>query len=252
MLAIYKKELRSYFVNAIGYVYIAVFLAVSAFACCMTTIAVGENSTATCDTSSYFQIMLFAFIVLLPLLTMKLFSEEKKMRTEQLLLTAPVSLTGMVLAKFLAALTMFLGSMLVSCINFIPLYKYGKTYDWAGVVDGTKVNTPGIVGSMIGVVLVGMAFLAIGVFISALTENQLVAAVATIASIAGLLVLGFINEYIGNYALRAVISWISIFSRFQSFSYGIFDFAALLYYLSICAVFLFLTVRVYERRRWNS
>ena len=121
MFAIYKKELRSYFLNAIGYVYVGVFLAVSALLCCFTTL-----SAKTYDTTDYFTYIIFSFIVLIPLLTMKLFSEEKKLRTEQLLLTAPVSLWGMVLGKFLAAFTLFLGTVLVSCINFFPLYVYAN------------------------------------------------------------------------------------------------------------------------------
>ena len=117
MFAIYNKELRSYFINAIGYVFVGVFLAAAAILCCYTTL--GSQSY---DTSSYFTMLVFAFIILIPLLTMKLFAEEKKLRTEQMLLTAPVTITGMVMGKYLAALTMFVGSILCSCINFIPLY----------------------------------------------------------------------------------------------------------------------------------
>ena len=86
MFAIYKKELRSYFINAIGYVYIGVFLAAAAFMLCYSTLI--ESSYAT---AKYFTMLTFSFIILIPLLTMKLFAEEKKLRTEQLLLTAPVS-----------------------------------------------------------------------------------------------------------------------------------------------------------------
>ena len=87
MFAIYTKELKSYFINAIGYVYVGVFLAISALLCCYTTLG-----TRTYSTDSYFYAMIFSFIVLIPLLTMKLFAEEKKLRTEQLLMTAPVSI----------------------------------------------------------------------------------------------------------------------------------------------------------------
>ena len=121
MFAIFKKELRSYFLNAIGYVYVGVFLAVSALLCCYTTLGMQSY-----DTAEYFTYIIFSFIVLIPLLTMKLFSEEKKLRTEQLLLTAPVTITGMVMGKYLAALTMFVGTVLASCINFIPLYIFAK------------------------------------------------------------------------------------------------------------------------------
>ena len=117
MFAIFKKELRSYFVNPIGYVFVGIFLLFSALVCCYTTLL-----SKSYDTTLYFMIMMFAFIILIPLLTMRLFSEERKMRTEQLLLTAPVTLTGMVMGKFFAAFTLFLGCMAASCINFIPLY----------------------------------------------------------------------------------------------------------------------------------
>ena len=100
-----------------SYVYVGVFLAMSALLCCYTTL-----QSLTYDTRTYFTYMIFALVVLIPLLTMRLFSEEKKLRTEQMLMTAPVSLTGMVLGKFLAAFTLFTGTLLVSCVNFFPLY----------------------------------------------------------------------------------------------------------------------------------
>ena len=102
MFAIFKKELRAYFINAIGYVYVGVFLAAAAIMCCYTTL--GSQSY---DTDSYFTLLIFSFVILIPLLTMKLFSEEKKLRTEQLLMTAPVSIWGMVLGKFFAAFALF-------------------------------------------------------------------------------------------------------------------------------------------------
>ena len=116
MFAIYKKELKSYFINPIGYIYAGIFLVASALICCFTTYL-----SSSYDVSVYFVYMMYAFVILIPLLTMRLFAEERKLRTEQLLLTAPVTITGMVFGKFLAALTLFASSLLVSCINFIPL-----------------------------------------------------------------------------------------------------------------------------------
>ena len=248
MFAIYKKELRSYFINPVGYVYVGVFLAMSALLCCYTTL-----QSLTYDTRTYFTYMIFALVVLIPLLTMRLFSEEKKLRTEQMLMTAPVSLTGMVLGKFFAAFTLFTGTLLVSCVNFFPLYAIASdernasslSSDVIGPVNGE------IVGRLIGIILIGAAFIAIGTFICSFTESQLAAAVVTIAVILGMVVLGFVNSSIDSYAVRFVIDWISVLSRFSNFSYGLFDFSALVYYLSICMVFLFLTVRVYDKRRWN-
>jgi ABC-2 type transport system permease protein len=247
MFAIYKKELRSYFLNAIGYVYVGVFLAISALICCYTTI--GSQSY---DTTEYFTYIIFAFIVLIPLLTMKLFSEEKKLRTEQLLLTAPVSLWGMILGKFFAALTLFLSTVLVSCINFFPLYAYANAEGLNDAYDAA-VGPVGvsIISSTLGIICIGMAFIAIGMFISSLTENQLAAAIITVAIIVTMLLLNLVNEYIQNYAIRFVIDWVCFVSRFAPFGAGQFDPSALLYYVSITGIFLFLTVRVYDKRRWG-
>lgn len=248
MFAIFKKELRSYFINAIGYVFVGVFLAVSALLCCYTTL--GAQSY---DTSSYFQMMIFSFIILIPLLTMKLFSEEKKLRTEQLLLTAPVSIPGMILGKYFAAFALFLGCVLVSCINFFPLYSYanieaaGKSYAEEHVGPATAE----IISCLVGIILIGAAFIAIGIFVSSLTENQLAAAVITVAIIFVMLVLDLLNQYIDVYAIRFVISWFCVISRFSYFTSGILDFASIIYYISITAVFLLLTVRVYDKRRWG-
>lgn len=235
MSAIYKRELRAYFVSAVGYVYLAIFVAISAAVFCYTTLL-----SRSLDVTTYFMIMLFVMMVMVPVLTMRLLSEERKQRTEQLLLTAPISLSSMVLAKFLAAFTVFGGSVLITCLPAISLYLYGNPQ--SGI----------LVGNLIAMVLVGGAFIAIGLFMSALTENQLAAAVATTGVLLAFLVLGFLNNYIDSYAVRSVISWISIFNRYQNFTYGIFDFSALLYYLSLAAAFLFFTVRVYERRRWSK
>ena len=247
MFAIYKKELRSYFSNAIGYVYVGVFLAAAALLCCYNTLM-----AATYDTSTYFTMLLFSFIILIPLLTMRLFSEEKKLRTEQLLLTAPVSITSMVMGKFLAAFTMFCSTLLVSCINFFPLYIY-RSMELASSESTVPLGPAGakMVGCLIGITLIGAAFIAIGVFISSLTENQLAAAVITVAVILIMLLLEMLNNGIGVYAVRVVIDWVCVLSRFSNFTYGILDFSAIIYYLSLTFVFLLLTNRVYEKRRWG-
>ena len=248
MFAIFKKELRSYFINAIGYVYVGVFLAAAALVCCYTTLV-----SKSYDTGLYFTVMNYAFIVLIPLLTMKLFSEEKKLRTEQLLMTAPVSVWGMVLGKFFAAFTLFLGTVIVSCINFFLLYSYGnkESLDNPYAVSHIGPVNAEILTSLLGIILIGAAFVAIGLFISSLTENQLAAAVATVAIILAMLVLDMVNQYIDVYAIRFIISWICILSRFSAFKLGIVDYSAILYYLSITGVFILLTVRVYDKRRWG-
>ncbi len=236
MTAIYKREMLSYFTSPIGYVFIAVFLALNSFIFSLFTLMAGDGSSV----GTYFMIVMFIFIILVPLLTMKSFSEERKMRTEQLLLTSPISLMGMVFAKFLAAFTMFAGTFILGALMMFPtLYMYGEP------------NTAGLISSTIGILLIGAAFIAIGLFVSSLTENQLVAAVGTMGILIFLLLVGLLTSYIDVYAVRVVIDWISIYSRFGNFSYGILDPATLVYYFSICFVFMFLTVRIYEKRRWS-
>ena len=257
MFAIFKKEMRSYFINPIGFVFVGIFLALASLLSCYTTIQSNSYSTA-----SYFTIMIFAMIILIPLLTMRSFAEERKLKTEQLLLTAPVSITAMVLGKYFASLAMFVGCVLVSCINFLPLYIMGNVEREGDPYSITHIGpvTSEIIGSVIAVILVGAAFIAIGIFVSSLTENQLSAAVITISIILVMVVLGFINEIgsdeegnrlVSNYAVRFVIDWISVLSRFGYFTYGIFDISALIYYISLAGVFIFLTVRIYEKRRWG-
>ena len=248
MFAIFKKELRAYFISPVGYVYTGIFLAISALICALTT-----YQRASYDTSSYFQYMIFAFIILIPLLTMRLFSEERRSRTEQLLLTSPVTITGMVLGKYFAAFVLFLSTVLVSCISFFPLLAY-TIADKSTMADvDVHVGPVGVqmVGCLIGIILLGAAFIAIGVFVSSLTESQLSAAVITISVIMGMVLVGIFNAYINVQWIRTVLDWVSVLSRYDYFAYGLFDFSSLLYYLSITGVFLFLTVRVYEKRRWG-
>ena len=211
----------------------AVFLCASGFLFSLTTLQM-----QTSDISSYFQILMYAYIVILPLLTMKSFSEEKRMKTEQLLLTSPVSLWGMVMGKFLAAFTMFFGTVAVSSLYYLVLGLYGEP-NWAKII-----------GCGVAMLLIGICFIAIGILISSLTENQFVAAMCTMGVLAGLIVVAVINAIIDNYYIRLVLDWVSIYSRFGNFTQGIFDFASILYYVSIAAVCLFLTVRVYEKRRF--
>lgn len=235
MFAIYKRELRSYFVSPIGYIFIAVFLCVSGIIFSMCTLSQGANSSV----GTYFIMLLVLFIIVLPLLTMKLFADERKMRTEPLLLSSPISLAGMVVAKFLAAYTVFAATFLFSCLDFIALYEYGTP------------NTAILIGNSIGILLVGAACIAIGVFVSSLTENQLIAALLTMAIIVLFMLTSSLNSYIDSAVVRTVLNWISMLERFYNFTYGYFDFNAVIYYISMSFVFLFLTVRVYEKRRWN-
>jgi len=237
MLAIFKREMRSYFTSPVGYMFCAIFFAVSGFLFMLNTVQAGENS----NYAAYFSIILFLFIVIIPLLTMKLVSEETKMKTDQLIMTAPITLADIVLGKYLAALAMFGGSFIISsAIYYIPLVMYGKP------------NFALYAGCVIGVFLVGSAFISIGIFISSLTENQFISAFGTIGAIIFLLFVSSLNSYINSEAVRDFLSGLSITSRYSYFSYGLFSYDSLVYFISLSAVFLFLTIRVFEKRRWSK
>ncbi len=244
VFAIYKKELRSYFTTPSGYIYIASFLAISGFLFCLYTVQNALDGS-TSDLPGYYKMLIYVMTVLLPVLTMRSFSEEKKQRTEQLLLTSPVSLSGMVMAKFLAAYSVFTLTYLVTCFYYTIIGLYSNADELVTTDVGTTM-----LGYSIAILLLGGAFIAIGIFISSLTENQITAAVVTIAVLLMLTVISLLTQFVGIAPLRELIKFLSVHTRFINFTYGIFDFAALLYYACVMGVFLFLTVRVYEKRRW--
>ncbi len=245
MSAIYKRELLSYFTSPIGYVFSAIFFAISGFCFINTTVGAPIQTT---NTVGYFTTVLIFFVVLIPLLTMKLLSEERKLGTEQLLLTSPVSLVEIICAKFFAAFTIFAATLGVSSVcNMAGLYSIAKEQEYVIA----KMNLPTFIACIIGMLLIGAAFIAIGLFISSMTENQIISAVVSIGVFGLIFVSSMIASNIENEVLRVVIKWFSIMDRFVPFQRGIFDFTSILYYISITSVFLFLTVRVYEKRRWS-
>ena len=235
MFAIFKKELRAYFISPVGYVYTGIFLAAAALICAFTTI-----QQASYNTTSYFQYMIFTFIILIPLLTMRLFSEERKMRTEQLLLTAPVSITGMVLGKYLAAVSILAVSLLCSMIFPLAMAIFGNPA-WGEILT-----------SYLGCLLLGSALIALGLFLSSLTDSQAIAAITTLVVVLLLYVANMIGPYLNVAWLTTIISWFSIFSRYDYFYAGLIDLPAIIYFVSFSAVFVFLTIRTVEKRRWSE
>lgn len=233
MKAVFKKEMRSYFTTTVGYVFLVIYLALGGAVFAYTTLF-----SMSADVTPYFTYMLIFSAILLPLLTMKSFSEERKIKTEQLLLTAPVSITGMVLGKFLAAYVMFAGCMVLNSLYFLILNIYAA------------LKFMILIGNLVAMLLVGAVFISIGLFVSSLTENQLAAAIGTIAIIAGFLLIGLLSSLLpATYWLRYVLDFISVFSRFQGFTAGYFDIASIVYYISVAGIFFYLTIRVYDRRR---
>lgn len=234
MIAIFKREIKGYFSSAIGYVYLGVFYMFAGFFF-MTNELYGN----TADMTSLFRSLIIILVFLIPVLTMRLMSEEKKQRTDQLLLTSPTSLFGVVFGKFLAALAIYGIGMAVTVVYSFVLALF------------VKMDTFVILGNIVGMLLLGGGLIAIGVFISNLTENQVISAVASIFIMLMLYFVDTISSMFSNNFLSTLLSSISIYSRYNNFALGIFNLGDAVYYFSLAAVFLFLSVRVLEKRRWS-
>jgi ABC-2 type transport system permease protein len=166
MKAIYKREIKMYFNSMIGYVFIAFFVLITAI-----YFSIQNILQMSPDFQNVFSSVIMMFLILGPMLTMRLLSEEKKQKTDQLLLTSPVSVPGIVLGKYFAAVTVFLISLLVTIIFPIIISFYGT------------LATAQIIGSYVGFFLLGSAFIAVGLWISSIADNQIVSAVATFVAI---------------------------------------------------------------------
>ncbi len=234
MLAVYKRDLRAYFTSPLGYVFIAAFLIVTNLVFLVTNLLTGSNAIGTVYT-----VILYILIVIVPILTMRTFSEDYKQRTDQLLLTSPVKASGIVMGKFLAAYTVYCIALLITIIYVIIVAAVGD------------VNMASIIGNYIALLGVATVYIAIGCFISSLTENQLVSAIATLGVFAAIFLLDMAYNLVNVDWIKTILYWVSIFRRYNTFYLGVFSVADFFYYLSIAAVFVFLTVRVLEKKRWS-
>lgn len=166
MLAVFKRELRAYFTTPTGFIYLSLFLLLSGFFF-MVIVLFPKNP----QFSQFISNILFIYLLVVPVLTMRLFSEEKRQKTDQLLLTSPVKIHGIILGKFLAALVLFLVTIFITIL-------YAVLVSFHGRIDSMET-----VSSYIGFLLVGGAFISIGIFISSLTENQVISAIITFFSL---------------------------------------------------------------------
>lgn len=234
MIAVFKRDLRAYFSSPLGYVFLMAFLLVMNIYFFVTCIYSGNNAI-----EGVFNFFIYMLIFMIPILTMRTFSEEYKQKTDQLLLTAPVKPSGIVLGKFLS-------SMAVFTIGIIFTLLYGIIIAAVGVLNvGTTI------GNYIALYAVAATYIAIGLFISSLTENQLVSCIATLGAFLALYLIDYTYSILNVTWLKNIIYWVSIFRRYNSFYSGVFSIADFFYYVSIAATFLFLTVRVLEKKRWS-
>lgn len=287
MFSIYKKELRGYFTSIMGYIVSLVLVAIIGFY--FMGVNLTQGSSVFGYTLSYAS---FVLIIVLPLLTMRTFAEEQKQKTDQLLLSAPIKISSIVVGKFLAVATVFSIPMLICCTMPLVMSLYGK------------VVLQSAYAAVLAFWLLGLSLIAIGMIVSSLTDNQIIAAVlgvginvlvflmhslatsvssSSMTSLIGvtvliLLVAAFLYLFVRNIFVAAIpavigeialvviyfvrpallegllptiLSSISFYSRFADFLYGSLDLTSILFYVSFVGFFLYLTVQIIEKRRWN-
>jgi len=288
MLAVFKRELRAYFSSPIGYVVIGLFLFLSGIFFAATNLLGGSP-----DFNSILSTMAFVFLFLVPILTMRLLAEETRQHTDQMLITSPLSVTAIVVGKYLAAVTVYLITLLVTVLFPVMMSFFALLgLEWWKILGG-----------YLGLFLLGSSIIAVGLFFSSITESQIVAAVTTYATLLVMWImdalipmvptgwlygLGFLIIAAAALALIAwfstrsivatavtvvvlgaaiaavavlkqslydgliakVMAWFSLLKRYEDFNLGILGLSPVVYYLSFSAAFVFLTVRMIDRKRW--
>ena len=238
MLAIWKREFLNYFLTPIGYVFVGIYLLINGFFFFMFNLY-----SSSPDLNTLFSNMTSVFTMIMPILTMKLLSEERRSKTDQLLLTAPCTIADIVVGKFLSAVSVLFIAMAFTGVYVVILAIYSSPYPLT------------ILSSYVGSFLLGCCYVAIGLLMSALTENQVSAAVLTYGVNLALQLLESIMPQVTiPYLsfLSKAFSWLSLNSRYVQFTSGILSIANVMYYLSFAGVILFLAVRVIDKRRWSE
>ena len=233
MTAIYKRELSSYFNSMIGYVFVAVLIF-------FTGIYFMAYNLYNLPQFSYTLYSLMSILLItIPVLTMKSMAEERHSRTDQLLLTSPVTLTGVVLGKYFAMVTVFL--IPVALMAFCPLI----------IAMNGEARLLSDYAALFAFFLMGCVFLAIGMFLSSLTESQIIAAVSTFAVLLILYLWDDLTGFLPS-ALGDLLSAFSFTQTFYNFvQYSMFDLGGVVLYLSLAGLFVFLTIQGLQKRRWS-
>lgn len=288
MIAIYKKEMKSYFTSMMVYIFLALFIAALGIYFTYYCLAYGVT-----DFSGYvLNSITILYLIIVPILTMRLMAEEKKQKTDQLLLTSPLSVTDIILGKYLAVLTLLLIAMIIATGYGLFIGIFGD------------ISIPNLMSGILGYFLLGAALMAIGLFVSTISENQVTAAVlsfgvvlalfllpnvasmapgrarytiivAVIATalisyfffeetksiktagvvavilIAVIVAVWFIKPTLYDDGIANIISWFSVLERSNDFFSGILNVSSILYFISFIVVFLLLSAQSIQKRRWK-
>ena len=228
-----RRDLLAYFISPIAYMVSAVFLLIAGY---LFSLILIQSQQATME-GLFFNIMV-VLIFVVPLLTMRLLADEQKTGTIEILLTAPVRDWEVVLGKYLAAMGMF--GVMLACTLYFPfiLWRVGGTPDWGPILTG-----------YLGLILLTSAMMAIGTLTSAVTENQIVAAVLGF----GILLLLWLIDAAGNIATgsASVLTYLSLPTHYNDFARGAINLEDVVYYLSVTIAALFIATRMLETRRYR-
>jgi ABC-2 type transport system permease protein len=250
---IFKKEMRLYFTSPVAWVIMTMFLLIAGYffysifafytlasmQSAMNPQMARELNVTDSVLRPLFSNVSVILLLLMPLITMRLFSEERRSGTIELLLTYPVRDGAVLVGKYLAALALY-AIMLALTLLYPGIVLYFARVEWGPLLTG-----------YLGLLLMGATFLAVGIFASSLTENQIVAAITTFGTLLLLWVVGWSAEYVGGPWGR-VLSHLSILEHFDTFARGVLDTKDVIFYLNVTIVALFLTLRSLETRRWKG
>lgn len=235
MIAIYKREFKSYMTSMIGWVFMAFFIAIGSLYFLAYNLTSGYTYFAYALYSTTFFLMIGV-----PILTMKSFAEEQKNKTEQLLMTSPNSLTNIVLGKYAAMLTIFAIPNLVFCLFPIIIKSFGEAHF---LVDYSSILVYFLLGSV---------FIAVGMYLSSRTESQVIAAILTFIALFILFMWDGLVSFIPFTNLQTILYEFSLLAVLDNFAINkIFDVTGLIAYISVAGIFVFLTVQTLQKRRWN-
>lgn len=235
MKAIFKREVRSYFSSPVGYVCVSVLMALYGFYYYLAML----NSSSS-YISSVFATMFSFSMMIIPIITMRSMCDDQKNKTDQALLTAPVGVTAIVLGKFFACcFVYFVATTLGGILPAIVMSTF-STPSWGEII-----------GNYIGALLYGAAMISIGVFISSLTVSQIIAAIGTFIISVLLMYMDSLASVVSNQVLSTAIQWFSFNDRYSTFTQGMFSISSVIFFISVVAVFVFLTARKVESRRWS-
>jgi ABC-2 type transport system permease protein len=247
-LTLLNREIRAYFLSPVAWVVLFFFLLLTGFNFYAGVAALNRGPSEVTVVEAFFNTVFFwfGFVLVFPLITMRLFSEEYKMGTIEPLMTAPVRDSQVVLAKYAGALFFYIILWLPSLLYF---YVFNRV---------TRLDAAGAAGPYLGayamLLLIGMFYLAVGCLASALTRNQIVAAVMSFSVITLLFFMGLLNLFILSItpALRELTAYFSALEHMSEASRGFFDTRPVVFYLSLTAIVLFLTFHVFQSRRWRA